>query len=373
MNNEKNIIHEFDLKIFGWNDKLNQLKQKSAYSSLAHGRVSVVHRTCYEVISENGLFQCELTGNMMFGKSDFELPCTGDWVIFQPFDENKGIIVDLLPRERFLFRKKVGTTADKQAIASYVDKAFIVQSLDQNFNPRRAERFMAQILEADIQPILILNKCDLSFDKQQIEEAIKHISRQIPVFFTSINLPETINVLRNSISEGETVVFVGSSGVGKSSLVNALCEKAIFATSEISVSTGKGRHTSTRREMVLMNNSGVLIDTPGIREFGLAVENTDSLAEMLDISDFEKSCRFKDCTHTNEPGCAVLEAVENGKLDPKILESYQKLQREAWHFSTSEYEKQQREKHFAKVTDDESYQRKLRQWNASKGTDKGKK
>ena len=252
MNNENQTIHKSNdnLTIYGWNEKLNQLKQESIYSTLAHGRVSIVHRTCYEVISGNGLFQCELTGNMMYGKSDDELPCTGDWVIFQPFDEHKGIIVDSLPRERTLYRKKSGTVADKQVIASYVDKAFIVQSLDDNFNVRRVERFMVQIMEENISSVLVLNKADLDFDRQSVEEQIKHISSQIPVFFTSIHQLETIVRLRKSISEGETVVFVGSSGVGKSSLVNALCEKPVLLTSDISLSTGKGRHTSTRREMV---------------------------------------------------------------------------------------------------------------------------
>jgi ribosome biogenesis GTPase / thiamine phosphate phosphatase len=341
-----------NLNTYGWNDKLNQLKQDSTHSALIHGRISIVHRTCYEVISENGLLQCELTGNMMYGKSDFELPCTGDWVLFQSFDENKGIIVDMLPRERTLYRKKSGTVADKQAIASYVDKAFIVQSLDDNFNVRRAERFMVQILEEQINPVLVLNKADLGIDRQKIDEAIKHIARQMPVFFTSIHQPQTILRLRESIAEGETVVFVGSSGVGKSSLVNALCEKPVLMTSDISLSTGKGRHTSTRREMVLMNGSGILIDTPGVREFGLAIDNPDSLAEMLEISDYAKLCRFKDCTHTNEPDCAVLEAVNNGMLDVKVYESYLKLKREAWHFSTSEHEKRKRDKSFSKLIDE---------------------
>ncbi len=340
------------LNKYGWNDKLNRLKQESTYQTLSHGRVSIVHRTCYELISENGLRQCELTGNMMFGKSDFELPCTGDWVIFQPFDEDKGIIVDMLPRERTLYRKKSGTVVDKQAIASHVDKTFIVQSLDDNFNVRRAERFLVQIVEENIQPVLVLNKADLGFDRQKIDEPLKHIARQMPVFFTSIHHPETILQLRAFISEGETVVFVGSSGVGKSSLINALCEKSILLTSDISQSTGKGRHTSTRREMVLMNNSGILIDTPGVREFGLAVDNPDSLAEMLEISDFAESCRFADCTHTNEPGCAVLAAIENGLLDPKVHESYLKLRREAWHFTTSEHEKRKRDKSFSKLVDE---------------------
>lgn len=341
-----------DLNTYGWNDKLNQLKQESIHKALFHGRVAVVHRTCYEVISEKGMLQCELTGNMMFGKLDFELPCVGDWVIFQLFDESKGITIDMLPRERTLYRKKSGTIADRQTIASYVDKAFIVQSLDDNFNVRRAERFMVHIVEENIKPILVLNKADLDFDRQTIDEQIKHFASQMPVFFTSICQPETILRLRKFITEGETVVFVGSSGVGKSSLVNALCQKSVLFTSDISESTGKGRHTSTRREMVLMDSSGILIDTPGVREFGLATDNPDSLAEILNISDFAESCRFADCTHDDEPGCAVLEAVHNGTLDHKVYKSYLKLRLEARHFSTSEYEKRKREKSFSKLIDE---------------------
>ncbi len=340
------------VNMYGWNDQLNQLKQASSYAQLAHGRVAVVHRTCYEVISDDGLFQCELTGNMMYGRSDFELPCTGDWVIFQPFDEEKGIIVDRLPRLRTLYRKKSGTVADKQAIASHVDKAFIVQSLDDNFNPRRVERFMAQILEEDIRPALVLNKADLDFDRRKVEEAISHIAHQMPVSLTSILQPETILGLREFIAEGETVVFVGSSGVGKSSLVNALCGRDVLLTSGISESTGKGRHTSTRREMVLMEGSGVLIDTPGVREFGLAVDNPDTLAGMLDIADYEGACRFADCTHINEPGCAVLAAVSDGSLPGEVYESYLKLRREAWHFTTAEHEKRKRDKSFSRLVDE---------------------
>lgn len=227
-----------------------------------------------------------------------------------------------------------------------------MQSLDDNFNVRRAERFMAQILEENIKPVLVLNKADLGFHRQKVEEQIKHLTQQMPVFFTSTHQPETIRQLRESITESETIVFVGSSGVGKSSLVNALCEKSVLLTSDISVSTGKGRHTSTRREMVLLDNSGVLIDTPGVREFGLAIDNPDSLAEMLDISDFAGSCRFKDCEHINEPGCAVLEAVDSGALNRKVYESYLKLRREAWHFSASEHEKRKYFKSFSKLIEE---------------------
>ncbi len=341
-----------NLSLYGWNDTLFQFKQSSPYNNLSHGRVAVVHRTCYEVIAENGLFQCELTGNMMYGKSDFELPCTGDWVVFQSFDENKGIVVDMLPRERTLYRKKSGTVADKQVIASHVDMAFIVQSLDDNFNVRRAERFMAQILEENIQPVLVLNKADLEFEKQKVDRAVRHIACQMPTFFTSIHHPQTILQLRESISEGETVVFVGSSGVGKSSLVNALCGHDLLLTSGISESTGKGRHTSTRREMVLIEGSGVLIDTPGVREFGLAIDNPETLAEMSGVSDYSGSCRFADCTHTNEPECAVKQAVNDGLLSREAYESYLKLRKESWHFTVAEHEKRKRDKSFSRIVDE---------------------
>jgi ribosome biogenesis GTPase len=140
--------------------------------------------------------------------------------------------------------------------------------------------------------------------------------------------------------------------VGKSSLINALCEKEMLLTSDISDSTGKGRHTSTRREMVLLEGSGVLIDTPGVREFGLTVDNPEALADLLEISDLAPACRFKDCTHTNEPGCAVLEAVENGALDRKHYESFLKLKREEEHFTASEYEKRQKGKAFSKMVEE---------------------
>lgn len=341
-----------DLQLYGWNEELFQKKQKSKSKNFKHGRVVITHKTCYEIVSEDGYYTCELTGNMLYGRSASEYPCTGDWVLFQSFDTNKGIIVDMLSRERTLYRKKSGTVADRQAIASYVDKAFIVQSLDENFNVRRVERFMIQILEEKIKPVLVLNKADLGFDKKGIEEQVKHILHQMPLFITSIHQPQTILPLRESIMEGETVVFVGSSGVGKSSLVNALCDKPVLLTSDISSSTGKGRHTSTRREMILIEGSGVLIDTPGVREFGLAIDRPGLLAETMEISDYAKSCRFNDCKHINELGCAVLEAVHKGLLDRKIYESYLKLRREAWNFSLSEYEKRKRDKSFSKMVNE---------------------
>ena len=174
MSNENN-----NLSLYGWSDNLFRQKQISQYKDMSHGRIIVTHKTCYEVVAEDGVYLCELTGNMIYGRVPDEYPCTGDWVIFQPFDANKGIIVDILPRERALYRKKNGRVADRQAIASYVDKAFIVQSLDDNFNVRRAERFIAQVMEEKIKPVLVLNKADLGCDRQKIDKR----SNTLPVSF----------------------------------------------------------------------------------------------------------------------------------------------------------------------------------------------
>jgi ribosome biogenesis GTPase len=341
-----------DLKIYGWNETLQQQKQESNFADLIHGRVTVTHKTCYDIITEQGLFNCELTGNMLYGRESSEYPCTGDWVIIQIIDTDKGIVLDMLPRQKALYRLKIGTTSEKQAIASHVDKVFIVQSLDDNFNVRRIERFMLQLAEEEIKPAIVLTKTDLGFDKDEVEDAIKHISGRISIFFTSINDSDSIDKLREFISSAETVVFTGSSGVGKSTLINMLCGEDILETSEISDSTGKGRHTSTRREMVLMQNSGILIDTPGIKVFGVTNDDVDSLSEVMNISDFEGQCRYQDCQHENEKGCAVISAVEKGEIDKAVYHNYLKLRREAQHYTASVHEKRKEGKAFARVVKD---------------------
>ncbi|NDW19403.1 ribosome small subunit-dependent GTPase A [Dysgonomonas sp. 216] len=338
-----------NLQLYGWNEELFQQKQNSNYKDLIHGRVTVTHKTCYEVVAESGFYTCELAGNMLYGKDVSEYPCTGDWVIFQPTDTDKGIILDRLPRQKTLYRLKSGTVSERQAIASFVDKAFIVQSLDENFNVRRIERFMLQTADEGIQPVLILTKTDLGFDREETANVLKHISDKIAVFYTSTESAESIANLRSFISPGETIVFTGMSGVGKSSLINALYGQEVLQTGAISDSTGKGKHTSTRREMVLIPDSGVLIDTPGVKLFGVTNDNTDSLSNILDISDYEGKCRFSDCQHINEKGCAVIEAVENREIDQGVYESYLKLRREAWHFTASVHEKRKQERVFTRM------------------------
>ena len=341
-----------DLQLYGWNEELFRQKQISNYKDFMHGRVTVTHKTCYEVMSDTGHCTCELSGNMLYGRDVSEYPCTGDWVIFQPTDTNKGIIFDKLPRSKTLYRLKSGSVSEQQAIASHIDKAFIVQSLDSSFNVRRIERFILQLCGESIQPVLILTKTDLGFNADEVNNAITHLSHKVAVFYTSIESPESIDKLREFIQMGETVVFTGMSGVGKSTLINALCGQEVLQTGAISDSTGKGKHTSTRREMVLLPGSGVLIDTPGVKLFGVTNDNADNLSEIFDISDYEGKCRFKDCQHVGEKGCAVIEAVEHGEIDYGVYESYLKLRREAWHYSASVHEKRKKEKSLSKLIDE---------------------
>lgn len=336
------------LNKYGWNSKLDQLKQQSTFREYTHGRIIVTHKTRYEVISEEGVISCEIIGNLRFTKSDHELPCTGDWVLFLKMDENQGYIYDILPRQKTLYRLKVGSQNQKQALAAYVDKAFIVQALDQSFNVRRIERLVNQIQTQNIIPTLILTKQDIPHEPSKIHENLQHLENKIAIYYSSIFEPQSIEAIKKNISEEETVVFIGLSGAGKSSLINHLYAKKLLATANMSHSTGKGCHTSTRRELILIPQSGVVIDTPGIKQFGISNDNTSNLAELLDIDSLAQDCLFKDCQHINEKGCAVLEALENETLDYRVYKNYIKLRKEAMHYSRSKYEKKKKDKALSK-------------------------
>jgi ribosome biogenesis GTPase len=338
-----------NLATYGWSQTLAAQKQASPFNEYAHGRVVVTHKTCYDVVSESGTFSCELTGNMRYGRSTEEQPCTGDWVLFQQLDEAHGLIMDMLPREKTLYRLKSGSVSERQPLAAHVDKAFIVQSVDSNFNVRRLERFLLQTAEAGIAPVLVFTKTDLPFDKEAHESELQHIVHKVPVYYTSTHQPESIEQLREAIAPAETVIFTGSSGVGKSTLINALSREAHLATNSISNATGKGKHTTTRRELVPLQGGGILIDTPGIKLLGVTHNNPEALSSTLNISEFEGKCRFRDCRHINEEGCAVIEAVASGELDRGVYESYLKLRKEAWHYTASVHEKRKQGKDFARV------------------------
>ncbi len=337
-----------NLQEYGWNSLWEKRKAESAHHTLEHGRVINTHKTRYDVITTDGILSCELTGNFLYGKEPHEYPTTGDWVLLQRFD-GMGIIVDILERTNTLTRKKSGTKSEIQNFATNVDKAFLVQSIDNNFNIRRLERFLVQVTDAKIEPVVVFTKTDLGCDTAEIVNRLGGINNKAEIYFTSMYDSQSIDRLRKIVVGNQTFIVVGSSGVGKSTLINQLCGNDILDTSAISTAVGKGRHTSSRREMVILQGGGILLDTPGIRELGLTAASEEAITEALDIDLLTDGCRFSDCKHIDEPGCAVLEMVRSGRLDRAVYDSYLKLRREMRHFNDTVYEKRKSEKQFARI------------------------
>ncbi len=314
----------------GWNTFFDEQFNKYKDRGFIPARVAVEHKQRYLLYSENGEVNGEVTGKLLYtSNSNSELPKTGDWVVGILFeDENKIIIHDVLERKTKLSRKSSDKKTDEQIIAANVDIVFIVQSLDNNFNPNRIDRYLTAVIESGAEPIIILNKSDLVENPDEKVIQLKNRGIEIPILLMSAENGYGVNELMKYLSEGVTGVFTGSSGVGKSTIINQLLGKELIKTQEISESVLKGKHTTTKRELILLPEGGILIDTPGMREFQLwnVSEGLDSA--FSDIEQLEAKCKFKDCSHTAETGCAVLEALNNGSLSNERYKSYKKLQKE---------------------------------------------
>ncbi|MCH4895906.1 ribosome small subunit-dependent GTPase A [Marinilabiliaceae bacterium JC040] len=337
-----------NLNKYGLEYYINTLKLEGINNNIA--RVLSVSKTQYTIITENGLLKAELTGNLLNSLNTEDYPKVGDWLEYIDFDST-GIITKILPRYSELYRKKAGRDFSKQVIATNIDCVFIVQGLDSNFNIMRLERYIAQSIACGIKPIIILNKCDLIEDKQFYLKEISKLQRDIEIYFCSTLTNEGIEEIKNKLlKSAETYIFVGSSGVGKSSLLNTLFNNYKQATQEISNANAKGKHTTTSRELFLLSNGSLIIDTPGMREFGIAFEDNKDLDDIFPIiSQYAKKCKYKDCTHTNEANCAVLDALESGDISQTKYDAYLKLMREQEHYSESAHDKKRKGKQLAKM------------------------
>lgn len=313
-------------------------------------RVISEYKGAYRVKNNNGEFLARVTGKKMFDALTREdYPAVGDWVIIEELSEQKAVIKEILPRHTIIKRKQIGKEA-VQIIATNVDVAFIIESIDRDFNLNRFERYFAIAKDGGVKPVIILNKIDLiSSEELNIKlEQIKKRFDNVDCITTSIITDKGLNILKNYMEKDKTYCFLGSSGVGKSSLINRLLDEDVIRTKSISTSTGKGKHTTTNREMYFLENGAIVIDNPGMREIGMTNVGTgvDNLFDEITI--LAKKCKYVDCTHIHEPGCQVLSELKSGKLDKEKYTNYINLKGEVEHYEMSELEKREKDRQFGK-------------------------
>lgn len=341
-----------NLEDFGYNESIEKLSLQQNLTDFSIGRVIAEHKERYVVATEAGELEAEITGNLRFaakGREDF--PAVGDWVALISYDDGVAIIHQILPRFSVLKRQAAGQRSDIQIIAANINFAFIVQAVDRDFNINRLERYLTICYASKVNPAIVLTKTDLANEKRlaEITGKINKRIENVPLFAISNETHEGLNSLKQFIEKGKTYCMIGSSGVGKSTLLNNLSGKAVMKTGAISMHSERGRHVTSHRELMVLESGGILIDNPGMREVGIT-DATSGLESTFDkILHLAEECRFKDCTHTSEAGCAVVEAVENGEIEQSAYENYLKMEREKAHFESSVAERRKKEKELAKV------------------------
>ena len=340
------------LQDLGYNDKLEKLRHENNLMDYEIGRVISEHKERYIVKSEKGETEAEITGNLRFSaKSREDFPAVGDWVAMTIYDSGFSIIHKILPRLSVISRQAVGKFGEMQIIAANIDYALLVQAADRDFNINRLERYLTICNSSEVKPIIVLSKTDLT-DEHHISEIIEKIKariKNVPVLAISNKSQTGYHQIKNVIEKGKTYCMLGSSGVGKSTMLNNLAGRSLMRTDAISRSTNKGKHVTSHRELIILDNGGILIDNPGMREVGIT-DSTNGLESTFDlIFRYSQNCKFKDCTHTNEAGCLVLEAVEKGEIDRASYENYLKMEKEKAYFESSVAERRKKDKVFGKM------------------------
>jgi len=340
------------LQTLGWSPWFEERLEPYGDGSFI-ARVVTMDRGLLTLICETGYLQARLTGKLAHapGTTPVDRPCIGDWVIVEKAEHDEiGTIHTLLPRRTFLRRKAIGESVEFQMIAANIDEVIVVQSCHFDFNIKRLERYLVMIRDGGAGATILLSKTDLvpeSTLKEQIE-AIRSAGIDATVMRLSNVTCEGLDEIKAELKPGHTYCFVGSSGVGKSTLINHLIGEDVQKTMQVSGS-GEGRHTTVRRELIMLDNGALVIDNPGMREFGVHVTESDVGDSFPDIEALVSNCRFRDCTHTKEPGCAILDAIERGELDPDHYDNYLKLSQESDFNQLSYADKRNKDRNFGKM------------------------
>ncbi len=309
-----------------YREEFDRVVADAGYTGVVPGRVSADFGMQLEVLSPVGRRRGQLVGRFL--SAELDRPAVGDWVVFRETDEKTGQILDQLTRRTELVRQAAGETTDCQVIGANLDIVFVVASLNLEFNLKRIERYLTAVREGGATPVVVLNKADLVDERDSFVAQLRESAPDVDVVVTSATEQEGLDRLAAYLEPATTAAFVGSSGVGKSTLVNKLAKSELMLTKHIREDDAKGRHTTTHRQLLELPDGAVVIDTPGMREFQLfgAEEGLEEVFE--DIEELASYCRFRDCEHRGEPGCEVRAALEDGELSATRLAQYHKLQRE---------------------------------------------
>ncbi|MFC1875075.1 ribosome small subunit-dependent GTPase A [Chloroflexota bacterium] len=320
------------LETLGWNTFFLKNFQITKITDSVPARVISESKNSFQVHSQYGELIAKISGKLRHHANEGRLyPAVGDWVVIKPIvGEGKAVIHAVLPRRSEFSRKVVGERTEKQVVSANIDTVFIVCGLDggRNLNLRRIERYLTLAWSSGASPVIILNKADLCPDVDTLVRSVGEVTQGVTVLAVSAKEQTGLDTLKKYLTKGQTVAFLGSSGVGKSSLINSLLGINKQPTKEVRPDDRMGRHTTTKRELILLPNGGIVIDTPGIRELQLWAGEDDLQETFRDIEVLAKQCRFKDCSHNAESGCAVRAAINRGEIDPARLDSFHKLQKE---------------------------------------------
>jgi ribosome biogenesis GTPase len=356
----------YRLSALGFGPFFERQLQPSGDHKVVPARIAAGHRGVYEVWSTTGSGRAQLAGRLRLELEDAGVPGVGDWVVVKdaPDNDHTTVIERVLERRTVFTRGAPGREARAQVVAANVDLVFVVCGLDADFNVRRIERYLARIWGSGAQPAVVLNKADICADTGARVAEVEGHAVGVPVHVISALRSEGIEAVRACIHDGMTVALVGSSGAGKSTLVNALLGEERMRTGEVRVHNGRGCHVTTHRQLVLLPGGGLLLDTPGMRELQLLDDDGIDIV-FGDIAALSGRCRFRDCCHDTEPGCAVKEAVESGALDADRFAHYRKLEREAHanELRHDEHRRRQAERVWGQLSDEVA---QLRKWKGGK-------
>jgi ribosome biogenesis GTPase len=330
------VEDSLNLETFGWDGFFAEAFAPYAEEGYEAGRVFLQHNRALMLYTASGETAAETTGRLRYhARGTEDLPAVGDWVVVRRVaDEDKAKIHDILPRRSKFSRRAAGSETQEQIVAANVDTVFLVTGLDNDYNPRRVERYLIMAWESGAEPVVVLNKADLIEAAEERRREIERVAPGVHVLLLSAKRDVGVEQLLPYITRGRTVALMGSSGVGKSTIVNRLLGEEVQRTAEVRVSDERGRHTTTHRELFVLTDGGLVLDTPGMRELQLLVSEKGLRETFEDIEEIAAECRFSNCRHEGEPDCAVREALADGALDAERYQNYRKMGAEMRHAAT---------------------------------------